>query len=174
MSKNSENLFTRSLVHQIAEMNAVFIKQDLQYAKNKNDPLFMDIYYPDNTKPNKLKPAIIFVTGYPDPGFKAMTGYKLHEVEQYISWSRFMAASGIIAITYTNIDPEKDVKALLDYIFNHAESQETPPMHSLYWCAIKMCQYNALFYVFDITDDKKYSHETIETIMFFIKSKLTC
>ena len=112
--------FAKEIVYKIEEVQDIFIKKDIKYTDSANDELTMDIYYPENTEPNKLKPAVIFVTGYPDPGFKEMTGYKLKEVGQYISWARLIAASGFIAITYTNSNPVLDINILLKYIVSNS------------------------------------------------------
>jgi len=69
---------------------------------------------------NKTMPVVIFVTGYPDSGFEQVTGFKLKEVQQYISWAQLFAASGITAVTYSNIDPEKDIFTLLQFLRDNA------------------------------------------------------
>ncbi|WP_200768505.1 alpha/beta hydrolase [Vibrio nigripulchritudo] len=79
------------------------------------DPsLVMDIYYPKSMK--SRVPVVIFVTGYPDFGFEQMMGMKIKQIQQYISWAQLFAASGIAAITYTNVNPEKDIFTLLQYL----------------------------------------------------------
>lgn len=77
--------------------------------------MVMDLYYPKTTAKVTAKkmPVVIFVTGYSDSGFEKMTGMKLKDVKQYKSWAQAVAASGIIGITYSNIDPEKDIFTLL-------------------------------------------------------------
>jgi len=64
---------------------------------------------------------VILVTGYPDPGFEAMVGCKLKDMQGYVSWGELLAASGLIAVTYTNHDPVADLEALLRYLRANAE-----------------------------------------------------
>src|SRR5579883_1039336 len=111
-----------SRIYELNEMKNVEIKQNILYANTTHNELTMDIYYPQNANHHELKPLIIFITGYPDPGFQAMTGYKLKEVAQYISWAKLIAASGFVAITYSSNDPEKDIYTLLKYIKNNGKS----------------------------------------------------
>lgn len=75
---------------------------------------FMDVYYPADT--GKLFPAVILITGYPDPGFEKMTGMKLKDVGQNQSWGRLLAASGVATILYTAADPVQDALDLVDWI----------------------------------------------------------
>lgn len=66
--------------------------------------------------------AVVLVTGYPDPGFESMTGRKLKDTAPYVSWARLIAASGLVAVTYTNREPARDAAALCEYLHEHAES----------------------------------------------------
>jgi len=75
---------------------------------------FVDIYYPSNS--DKPFPAVVLVTGYPDPGFEKMTGMKLKDVAQNQSWGKLLAASGVAAIVYTASDPVQDALELVDWI----------------------------------------------------------
>jgi len=50
-----------------------------------------------------------------------MLGCKFKEMESYISWAKLVAASGLIAVTYLNHDPERDLDALLQHIRENAE-----------------------------------------------------
>lgn len=117
MSEVKENMFIKPIVYSISEMKDVIVRENISYADQE---LVMDLYYLNSNK--ELKPAVIFITGYPDPGFKAMTGYKLKETAQYRSWEKLVAASGFVAITYANRDPQQDIKTLLSYIRENAES----------------------------------------------------
>jgi acetyl esterase/lipase len=49
-----------------------------------------------------------------------MLGCKFKEMESYITWAKLVAASGLIAITYQNQDPIRDLDALFGYIREHA------------------------------------------------------
>lgn len=43
-------------------------------------------------------------------------------MESYVSWARLVAASGMVAITYTNRDPATDLRALLQHVRQNGES----------------------------------------------------
>lgn len=73
-----------------------------------------DIYYPSGL--DKPVPAVILVTGYPDPGFEKMTGMKLKDIVQNQCWGKLLAASGMAVILYTAADPVQDVLELVDWI----------------------------------------------------------
>jgi acetyl esterase/lipase len=93
----------------------------------------MDIYYPpDRTKEDGL-PAVVFVSGYSDPGFERMVGCKLKDMESYISWGQLTAASGLVAVTYTNTDPAVDIQSVLQYIRQNAESLRIDPNRLGIW-----------------------------------------
>jgi acetyl esterase/lipase len=76
----------------------------------------MDIYYPPEARSGAQVPAVIVVAGYPDPGFEKIVGCKFKEMGSSISWGQLMAASGLVAITYTNREPATDIHALLRYV----------------------------------------------------------
>ena len=49
-----------------------------------------------------------------------MLGRKFKETGSYVSWARLTAASGLVAITYTNREPATDADALLGFVREHA------------------------------------------------------
>jgi acetyl esterase/lipase len=55
-------------------------------------------------------------------GYEAFTGCKFKDTELCISWGRLMAASGLIAITYTNREPAADLQELLRHVRQNAAS----------------------------------------------------
>jgi len=60
------------------------------------------------------------VLGISDVGYEAFVGCKFKEAEFCIGWGRLLAASGLVAITYTNREPEADLHALLHYVRRNA------------------------------------------------------
>jgi len=66
----------KRVVYQIPGMNAVTIRQDVDYRVTDADMLTMDIYYPPDSKSDGRIPAIVFVGGYPDPGVQKRIGCK--------------------------------------------------------------------------------------------------
>jgi fermentation-respiration switch protein FrsA (DUF1100 family) len=115
---NRHPITKQAVVYRIPGMDEVTVRQDVEYA----DALTMDLYYPPDTKSGDRLPAVIFVTGFPDPGFEAKLGCRQNEMALYISWSRLVAASGLVAITYTNEAPATDVHTVLAYLRENAAS----------------------------------------------------
>jgi hypothetical protein len=93
-------------------MDEVLVRQD-------DDRI--DLYYPPDWKSSVRTPAVVIVTGYPDPGFEKMFGCKFKDTGSSTSWGRLIAASGMIAIAYSNSEPEPDLHALLDHVSDRAE-----------------------------------------------------
>lgn len=116
-----DHISRKRVVYQIPGMDAVTIRRNVEY-RTTDPALTMDLYYPPDTKITARIPAVVFVSGYPDPGFEKMVGCKFKEMGSYISWGQLTAVSGIVAITYTNIEPAADVKTLLQYIRENAAS----------------------------------------------------
>lgn len=99
-------------------MDAVTVRQELVYG----DALTMDVYEPPGANAGQRHPSVLFVTGFPDPGFESRMGCKQKEMASYVSWARLLAASGIVAIAYANRDPAADAVAALRYVRENAGS----------------------------------------------------
>lgn len=102
------NITKRRVVYQIPGVDAVSIRRDVEYRANDAGVQTMDIYYPPDSKSGARIPAVVFVSGFSDLGFQKVVGCKLKEMESYISWGQLAAASGLVAITYTNREWEVD------------------------------------------------------------------
>jgi hypothetical protein len=124
MSKEtkSEDISKKVVVYRIPAMAGVTIRRDVEYRATETDSLSMDIYYPPDFESGARLPAVVFVAGYPDLGFEAMLGCKFKEMGAYISWGQLTAASGMIAITYTNREPTADLYAVIRHVREHAAS----------------------------------------------------
>jgi dienelactone hydrolase len=103
-------LFTSEVVYQLPYSGEIC--SDIPYGE-ENDRL-MDIYYPENR--TQLMPAILIVTGYRDSGVEELIGKKFKELMWHVSWAKLIAASGVIAITYSNIKPDEDLFKLHKYL----------------------------------------------------------
>lgn len=107
----------KRVVYQLPGVDAVTIRRDVEYRVTDAEALTMDIYYPPDSKSGARISTIVFVNGYPDPGFQKIIGCKLKDMGSYISWGQLTAASGMVAITYTTgKEPAADIHALLQYI----------------------------------------------------------
>jgi hypothetical protein len=112
----------RRVVYEIPGEDAVTIRRDVEYRANDGGVQTMDIYYPPDLKSGARIPAVVFVSGFSDLRFQKMLGCKLKEMGSYISWGQLTAASGLVAITYTNREPAADIHALLQYVRQNAAS----------------------------------------------------
>ncbi|HVG32685.1 MAG TPA: alpha/beta hydrolase [Pyrinomonadaceae bacterium] len=119
---NDEPISKKVVVHRIDGMDSVKVRRDVPYLKGDADAgaLTMDIYYPPDMKSGARTPAVIIVAGYPDPGFEVRVGCKFKEMGSSVSWGQLMAASCLVAITYTNREPAADLQTLLEYIRQNA------------------------------------------------------
>jgi hypothetical protein len=108
----------RPVVYRMPGQDAVTVRRDVPY----RDDLTLDLYYPPQSKPEVRTPAVIFVTGYPDPGFQKFLGCRQKEMASYISWAELAAASGLIAVTYANREPLADAEAVLAFVRQNAET----------------------------------------------------
>jgi hypothetical protein len=117
-----DDISKKRVLYQIPGIDAVTVRRDVEFGGADAGALTMDVYYPPDVERGARLPAVVFVTGYPDPGFQAMVGCKQKEMGSYISWGRLTAASGLAAITYTNREPATDADALLQYVQQNAAS----------------------------------------------------
>lgn len=116
-----EHISKKALVYRIPEMDGAEVRRDVEYIGTGEGALTMDVYYPPDSETGARRPAVVFVAGYPDSGFERIVGCKLKEMASYVSWARLTAAAGLVAITYTNREPESDAVALLNHITENAE-----------------------------------------------------
>lgn len=112
----TDDITKKTVVCQIPGTNAVTVRRDVEYRMTDAGALTMDIYYPPVSKSGARIPAVVFVSGYPDPGFEKIVGCKFKDMGAYTSWGRLTAASGMAAITYTNREPAPDIHAVLQYV----------------------------------------------------------
>jgi acetyl esterase/lipase len=123
MSRDTEqpdHISKKTLVYRIPGMDAVDVRREVEYHATKTGALTMDIYYPPGSKRGARLPAVVFVAGFPDEGFAAKVGCRFKEMGSSISWGRLTAATGLVALTYTNREPATDIHALLRYVRAHA------------------------------------------------------
>lgn len=115
-----DHISKKGVVCRISGMDAVTVRRDVAYRAADTGALTMDIYYPPGSKSAAPIPAVIFVAGFPDPGYEAKVGCKFKEMESSISWGHLTAAAGLVAITYANREPAADLDAVLQYVRQHA------------------------------------------------------
>jgi len=115
------DLAKQRVVYSIRGVDKVVVQRELEFEGSDSGPLTFDLYRPPDSSGTAL-PAVVFVSGYPDPGLEAMLGCRFKEMGQYVSWGELSAASGLAAITYTNREPVADLQALLRHVREHAGS----------------------------------------------------
>lgn len=119
---------TQPLVHTLPGADDVLVEHHTY--PTADGPLAFDLY----RAPTAAAPrgAVVFVSGYPDPALAAMFGRPLQAWASYVGWARLTAASGLVAITYTNRDPA-DVHALVAHLRAEAAPLGLDPARLAIW-----------------------------------------
>ena len=111
----TRNPFARPVVLQVPGAEAVDVTRDRRWGGGGR---LFDLYRPpDAAGP---LPAVVLVTGFADPGFRAVAGCAFKDTAPFSSWARLLAASGLAAVAYSNEDPAADAPAVLAYLRDHA------------------------------------------------------
>jgi acetyl esterase/lipase len=106
-------------------MDKVIVKTDLKYTSTNDSNLLMDVYIPPGLAKGERRPAVVFIHG------GAGAQFKPKDWGVYKSWGRLIAASGMIAITFTHrlgypkpllAEAASDVSAAINYIRANADS----------------------------------------------------
>ncbi len=111
-----DHIAKKHVVCEIPGVDAVTTRPDVTFGSRDGDFLTMDLYYPPHFKDGARLPAVVIVAGFPDLGFQKIVGCKFKEMGSSVSWARLMAASGMVAITYSNREPAADVHTVLQYV----------------------------------------------------------
>ena len=117
-----DHISKKRVLYTMPGVDAVTVRRDVEYRVTDAGALTMDLYYPPDSKSGARTSAVIFVTGFSDVGAQKMLGCTQKEMGSYISWGRLAAASGLVAITYTNREPAADVNAVLQHVRQNAAS----------------------------------------------------
>jgi acetyl esterase/lipase len=116
-------LVNRPVVYSVSGMDKVQVRKDLVYKKTDDPNMRMDVYLPAGLAAGEKRPAVIFLHG------GAPTQYKPKDWGIYGSWGRLVAASGMVAVTFTYrlgfpktiiLDGASDVADALSYVHAHA------------------------------------------------------
>jgi len=105
----------KRVLYDMPSAEAVTVRSDVEFRGSDGDSLAMDLYYPPGVLADARTPAVVIVAGYPDPGFQRVVGCRFKEMGSSMSWGRLIAASGMVAVSYTNREPAAD----LDAVFAH-------------------------------------------------------
>jgi hypothetical protein len=117
--QQQDHISKRRVVYSVAGAEAATVRRDHEYRVVDAGALTMDVYYPPDST-SRARPAVLFVTGFPDSGAERMLGCKLKEMGSYTSWAELTTTSGLVAITYTKAEPAADAHEVLNYVRRNA------------------------------------------------------
>ena len=115
-------LASRRIVYRVEGMDRVTVTHDATYRAADDTMQAIDLYMPPDAAPDVRLPAVVIVTGYPDAGVKRIFGRYARDFGTNIAWARLIAASGLAAITYVNVDPTADAAAVIRHLQEQAPS----------------------------------------------------
>jgi hypothetical protein len=115
-----DHISQKRAVYRIAGMEGALVRKDIVYRTTDAGPQTLDLYSPADAADAARLPAVILVAGYNDVGYEKMLGCRFKEMAMIVSWAQLIAASGMIAIAYTNREPAADLDALLEHVRQHA------------------------------------------------------
>ena len=111
----TRNPFASAVVLRLPGAQAVDVTRDRPWGGAGR---LFDLYRPPDTA--GPLPAVVLVTGFADPGFRTIAGCAFKDTAPFSSWARLLAASGLAAVTYSNVEPAADAPAVLAYLRDNA------------------------------------------------------
>jgi len=109
-----------TVVYSIPGVEAVPVQRDVPYRTTESGSLCFDVYYPPGAAADSRLPAVLFIHGYSDAGVPNVFGRIFKEMGHPVSWAQLIAASGVVAILYSNRQPVDDLEAILQHLRDHA------------------------------------------------------
>tara|TARA_B110000858_G_scaffold198436_1_gene264962 strand:+ start:7586 stop:8374 length:789 start_codon:yes stop_codon:yes gene_type:complete len=125
-SSSTDPLLSNSLVYQLPYAGNV--REGISYA---DEARVFDIYLPE--KVDAPAPVVVLLTGYPDPQFEERFARKQMQIQAYKDWAKLLAASGMAAVIYSNVDPVDDALTLLDFLRSEADKLQIDPSRIAVW-----------------------------------------
>ncbi len=119
---SQDHLSQKRAVYAIAGMERAAVRKDVIYRSTDAGPLTLDVYSPADAADGARLPVVVLVAGYNDAGYEKMLGVKFKDMAMAVSWGQLLAASGLVAIAYTNREPVADLDALLQHLRENAAS----------------------------------------------------
>jgi acetyl esterase/lipase len=113
------------VVYRVPGLDQVIVKSNLKYTTANDPNLLMDVYLPPGLAKGEHRPAVVFIHG------GAGAQFKPKDWGVYKSWGRLVAASGMIAVTFTHrlgypkpllAEAASDVTAAINFIRANADS----------------------------------------------------
>ena len=121
------------VVYALPGMENVPVRRDLPYREVDGETLTFDLYAPADAAPGEKRPAVVFVSGYPDRGLQIVMGARFKEMGGYVGWAQLAAASGMVGILATNREPVADLAALLRHLREHGPALGIDPARIGIW-----------------------------------------
>lgn len=122
----ANSMFSNPLVYQLPYAGNV--REGISYA---DEARVFDIYLPEQL--DGPAPVVVLITGYPDPGFEKRIGFKQMQIEAYKGWAKLLAASGMAAVIYSNVEPVEDAFTLLEFLRCEADQLQIDPARIAIW-----------------------------------------
>jgi hypothetical protein len=107
------------VVLELPGMEKATVRRGIVYRATDAGALALDVWSSPGAE-RELRPAVVFVAGFPDPGFERRVGCKVLEMASYESWARLLTTQGMRAVTYANREPAADFLAVLSHVHAHA------------------------------------------------------
>lgn len=123
--RSMSEIVNMPVVYRVPGMAKVIVKSDLKYTTANDPNLLMDVYLPPGLRKGERRPAVVFIHG------GAGAQFKPKDWGIYKSWGRLVAASGMIAVTFTHrlgypkpllAEAASDVSAAINYIRANSDS----------------------------------------------------
>ena len=122
----SNDIFTRRVCLHLDGMDAVAVRHGVAYGP-ADAGLCFDLYHPSHETDAGCWPAAIVVAGYPGDMQPRPTSLAYKDIGWTVSMCELIAASGMVALAYTNRDPVADLHALIEHVHEHAASLRIDP-----------------------------------------------
>ena len=116
----------RPVVYRLPDMDRVCVISNLKYSEVDNPYLLMDVYLPPDLEPHERRPVVVFIHGGAGPE------HKPKDWGMFQSWSRLVAAAGMVAVMFTHrfspppnlllVEAASDLNAALQYLRSNADS----------------------------------------------------
>jgi len=111
-----DHISRKTAVLRLPGMDEVRVRRDIEYKADASGALTLDLYSPAGRDDSTLRPAVVSVAGYPDPGMERILGCRTKELGSSRSWGRLIAASGMVAVNYANREPVADIRSVLRHL----------------------------------------------------------
>ena len=117
------DIVNQPVVYKVPGMDQVKVRKDLVYKETEDANVRMDVYAPPGVAAGERRPAVLFIHG------GAPTAARPKDWGIYDSWGRLVAASGMVAVIFTQrlgsprtgiLDGAADVADAIAYVRSHA------------------------------------------------------